>query len=56
MSLKTNDTKRECMDSLFVKCLNRNGWCKVISKNHLITENSSKPQLNSIKLTSFPKS
>ena len=39
MSLKINGTKRESMDSLFVKCLKkwvktyfRNGWCKVISK------------------------
>ena len=39
MSLEINSTKRECMDSLFVKCLKNNievylenGWCKVISK------------------------
>ena len=37
MSLKTNGTKRGCMDSLFVKCLKKeiktyrgNSWCKVI--------------------------
>ena len=39
MSLKTNGSKRECMDSLFVRFLKKkiktylgNGWCKVISK------------------------
>ena len=39
MSLKINGTKREYMDSLFLKCLKKkiktslaNGWCKVISK------------------------